>query len=79
MKVLKKDYVDNTCKIGQGHNCCRYLLMGTGGFECGKLSDEPVRSMAGDSALSHKELMDKRVEKKTCVASGDNCDGIKID
>lgn len=30
---IPMDYVKNTCKIGQGSDCCRYLVMGRG-LEC---------------------------------------------
>lgn len=60
--ILEMPYVKFTCKIGQGHDCCRYLVMGTGGFECAKLTEM-------------KGLLDKRVNDHTITARGDNCDG----
>lgn len=54
------DYIKNTCKIGQGAACCRYLMVGTKGFECGKLS-------------SLKPVIDARVNKMN--AKSDNCEG----
>ena len=59
------EHVKETCKIGQGHLCCRYLVMGGRGFECVKHT-----SMA--------TLLDNRVETETIVARGDNCDGKTI-
>ena len=56
------DNVKNICKIGQGHDCCRYLTMGPEGFCCEKKG-------------SLKKLLDERVELKTINARGDNCEG----
>lgn len=53
-------YIKDTCKIGQGRECCRYLTMGPDGFCCEKLS-----SMK--SHLDHATHM---------TARGDNCDGL---
>jgi hypothetical protein len=51
------------CKMGQGHDCCRYLTMGGGGWSCEKHS-------------SLRGMLDRRVETETIVARGDNCDGM---
>jgi len=59
------EVVKDVCKIGQGHMCCRYLVMGTRGFECVK-----------HSAMA--TLLDNRVETETITARGDNCDGKTI-
>jgi len=56
------EILTNVCKIGQGHDCCRYLMVGAGGFECAKHG-------------SLQALLDSRVATKTIVARGDNCDG----
>jgi hypothetical protein len=56
-------HVINVCKIGQGNDCCRYLAMGSGGFECLKMH------------LIIRLDLDKRVENQTIVARGDNCEG----
>ncbi len=53
-------YIKDTCKIGQGRECCRYLTAGPDGFCCEKLS-----SMK--SHLDHATHM---------TARGDNCDGL---
>lgn len=52
----------STCKIGQGNECCRYLVCGAEGFECMK-----------NTAIA--KILDKRVESKTMVAQGDSCIG----
>ena len=55
-------HVKDICKIGQGHDCCRYLVMGSTGFACAKYS-------------SAKSILDARVKNHDIVARGDNCDG----
>lgn len=55
------DQVKNVCKIGQGADCCRYLMFGDG-FEC-----------ARNTATA--AILDMRVLAKTMIARGDNCDG----
>jgi len=57
--------IKDVCKIGQGHNCCRYLVMGAQGFECVKHS-----AMAS--------LLDQRVQQETITARGNNCEGKTI-
>jgi hypothetical protein len=59
------NHVKAVCKIGQGNDCCRYLVCGVKGFECVK----------NDSL---KKLLDDRVSKGTIVARGDNCEGREI-
>jgi hypothetical protein len=59
------EHIKDVCKIGQGHNCCRYLMMGAGGFECAKHG-------------TLQALLDSRVEMETIVARGDNCEGKTI-
>ncbi len=56
------DHVKNTCKIGRGNSCCRYLVGGIHGFECAKKTE-------------HKKTLDFRVALGTIVARGDNCEG----
>lgn len=60
------EHVKNVCKIGQGNDCCRYLVMGAQGFECAK----------GTSLQSH---LDARVITNTIVAQGDNCEGKTVE
>jgi len=57
------DHVKNVCKIGQNENCCRYLMAGGGGFECGKTDKRA------------KIVIDQRVEHGMFTAKADNCDG----
>lgn len=55
--------VKELCKIGQGHDCCRYLTVGAKGWSCEKKTP------------GIKALLDQRVELKTMNARGDNCPG----
>jgi hypothetical protein len=50
------------CKVGQGHDCCRYLTMSSGGWSCEKFGD-------------FRRLLDQRVVDEEIVARGDNCEG----
>ena len=61
---MMSEHVGKVCRIGQGHECCRYLMMGTKGFECAKVA-----------GIGVKALLDKRVAEETMTARGDNCDG----
>jgi hypothetical protein len=57
------DFVKQTCKIGQGAVCCRYLGADGGGFDCLKLT-------------SLRAYLDERVALGTITARGDNCEGL---
>lgn len=62
-KSISKDTLNQVCLIGQGEMCCRYIMLGAAGFECGKHSE-------------FKTQLDKRVETNTITAKGDNCAGL---
>jgi hypothetical protein len=55
------EYRASVCKLGRGHECCRYLTMGADGFKCAKRT-------------SLRFTIDARAS--TMNAQGDNCDGI---
>ena len=59
------EHIKTTCKIGQGAECCKYLVMGGGGFECMKATPEG------------KATIDKNWEATPHVSQGDNCEGKK--
>jgi len=56
------EQIRNICKIGQESNCCKYLVMGSKGFECMKFDPE------------NKKVIDSNWND-TKVAQGDNCEG----
>lgn len=55
-------YVRDVCRIGQGAECCKYLVCGEEGFECGKVSE-------------FKEIIDAKTDM---VAGSDNCEGALV-
>lgn len=59
---IDDDWAKDTCKLGQGAACCRYLTIGANGWSCEK-----------HSTLHF--LLDARVESGTINARGDNCEG----
>lgn len=61
---ISDERLKNICKIGQGNECCRYILGGNNGFECGKHS-------------KLKKEIDDRVNSNFMIAKGDNCEGLK--
>lgn len=58
------EYIQNICKIGQAELCCKYLIMGSKGFECAKKT-------------SMKEVVDDNWANNEHVAQGDNCEGLE--
>lgn len=57
---LAPEHLAEVCKLGQGAETCRYLVMAAG-FECAKLS-------------SLRPTIDARAEMMS--AKGDNCEGV---
>lgn len=55
-------HIKDVCKIGQGFNCCKYLVMGVNGFECMKLDE------------NDKRLIDNNWNDSK-AAQSDNCNG----
>ena len=56
------EHIKNICKVGQGLNCCRYLIVAPQGFECTKYT-------------TLRAELDFRVATGTISAQSDNCDG----
>ena len=56
------EHVRIICKIGQGIESCRYLLMAQYGWKCAK-------------RMTGRTLIDKRVAEGRFHALGDNCEG----
>lgn len=63
MPTIAQSHVTDVCRPGVGAETCRYLLMGPGGWDCGK-----------ESSLA--ALLDDRVRAGTMRARGDNCAGM---
>jgi hypothetical protein len=62
---LSPSVVQDICKMGQGNNCCRYLIVDPGiGFTCAKLT-------------SLRVTIDIRANNNQMTAISDNCDGYK--
>lgn len=57
------EYIKQVCKIGQEASCCKYLVLGAGGFECMKAD------------LANKKIVDDNWATTEHVAQGDNCEG----
>lgn len=55
-------WAHEVCKVGQGHETCRYLAISPDGWSCEKHTDL-------------KAYLDRRVAEKTITARGDNCPG----
>ena len=64
MSITK--HVKDTCKIGQGQDCCRYLVVGGQGFECAKYTD-------------NKSLLDARAINGDMTARSNNCKGYPME
>jgi hypothetical protein len=60
-RTIDAEHAKDVCLLGQGHECCRYLTMGSGGFQCAKKT-------------SLRMTLDARGD--TMVARGDNCSGL---
>jgi len=55
-------WLRDTCKVGAGAACCRYVTMGAAGWGCAKV----------DATL--KRAIDQRAA--SMKAQGDNCEGV---
>ena len=60
--ALSPQQIIDVCKMGQGADCCRYLICSGNGFECAKTT-------------SLKDIIDTRVNQMN--AKSDNCGGVK--
>jgi hypothetical protein len=62
--VIGIEHAKEICKVGAGGGkCCRYLTMGSGGFECARLDKEM------------EKLIDERADSGNMNAISRNCDG----
>jgi hypothetical protein len=62
MQIGNDIHVNDTCRIGQGPACCRYLTADAAGYSCEKTS--PIG-----------RVIDARVAAGTFGSLGDNCTG----
>ena len=61
---MDNDFVKQTCKVGQGAACCKYLMMAPVGWECGKIDTFMKTNIDGRADLMN--------------AKGDNCPGFGL-
>ena len=64
MPVIPADMLKDVCRIGEGADCCRFIVGGGGGLQCAK--HEPVLV----------EQILRRVDAGLFTARGDNCEGL---
>ncbi len=60
--TVPNQYANDVCKMGQGADCCKYLMAGPNGLECAK---DPANFGFKDQIEANN----------TMTAKGDNCDG----
>lgn len=63
MNKIKDELVKETCKLGKGEECCAYLAIGAGGFECAK-----------GTRMAYS--IEHRLAIGSMNAKGDNCQGV---
>lgn len=61
---MNDQHAKDICKIGQGPECCSFLMMGAGGWQCAK-----------DDPFMESQIIMRR---PTMKAKGDNCPGFVI-
>lgn len=67
--VSKEDTI-NICKLGQGADCCIWLVIGSKGFECLYHHRHEGRNLEG-------ETLEERWKAGETVAKRDGCDKIR--
>lgn len=65
MPLIPKPMLKAVCKIGQGADCCRYIVADGNGLACAKHVPELV------------EQITVRVNAGAFIARSDNCEGLK--
>lgn len=60
--MIPDSYIDATCKLGQGEECCAFLVAGMQGLECAKDTE-------------FEDIIRARVASGQFTAKGDNCPG----
>ena len=67
--VSREDAI-NVCKLGQGADCCIWLVMGPVGFECLYHNRSEGRNLLG-------ETLEERWKAGKTVAKRDGCDKMR--
>lgn len=67
---VSKDDAINRCKLGQGADCCIWLVAGQKGFECLYYARNEGRNLEG-------ETLEERWKAGKTVAKRDGCDEVK--
>lgn len=62
-RVISNDTLKSTCRIGDGHNTCRYIMRNEDDYVCVKNSIVQLS-------------IDGKVEEGGMIAKGDNCSGL---
>ena len=70
MTLISLEVVKSRCGLGQGADCCIWLVAGGNGFECIYHNRNEGRNLEGES------LMERWKAGKT-VAKRDGCDEVK--
>lgn len=65
--LIPFEYRRDICRIGQGSDCCRYIVGSAFGLECAK------------HQFKINDEIDRRVAAGMMRATGDNCEGLKDD
>ena len=63
--IVSQEHADQVCKKGQGAETCRFLILATGGWTCGKADAGRFFSI-----IEHQDSM---------RAQGNHCPGIDTD
>lgn len=64
--MTEESHIRKVCKIGHGGDCCKFLTVGTSGFECAK----------NHPAVASHIIMYWDIANPPHVAQGDNCEGV---
>ena len=67
---LRREDAINTCKLGQGADCCIWLVMGSDSFECLYHDRDTGHNLLG-------ETLRERWEKGLTIAKRDGCDRMR--
>lgn len=66
-KLITKKEAIEICKMGQGADCCFWLVMGPDGFKCLYEAQEEGRTLTG-------QTMRQRLDSGLTVAKRDGCE-----